>query len=472
MSNYKTKLLQEIKDGFQSNRGKGSIFLLYPIDVYSIIFNFVVAIKNKTPSANVLIATNTFEQRQKVLEPFMKLNEDEQRLYRNQLTVLSKKFINLKYYNKEKYRLVILLGFNTIEDINYIVELEKISTFTFCIMTENLMNTDFTTNVRNILPDIKTTITSNEVRNVLIASPVEEIRCVTYLSDIDNKNYTKYNDYIKDAMTIFGDLNVVNKCRVGDPEKGLSASDVRINLAKENGWSYDIDTTIEFMKNIDAVYNPNAIAERAETIFNILRERRNLVLNNECKIPKILDIVEKEAINNKNKIIIVSKSGEFAHKITEEINKKFGNHTCVDYHDSIPDSYIEDVDGNLITYKTGENKGKPRLFKSRSLSNIYLQYYNNNYSKILSIKDSSDNKLNASSNIVILTSPLAYNIFNLRTRFNNIDFGNNTKVYRIYCKDTIEEIKLFNEPANNLVTIKNEELENINYDSQSGEIIL
>lgn len=470
--NYNEKLIEEIKNGFQKNKGKGSIFLCEPINIYLVIFSFIISIKNKNANSNILVLTNTSEQREKVFDCINTLNEDNRNYYNNGLCILSKKYIkpeNLCHYN---YRLIITVGINDINDINYILNAEKASKFTLSIITENLMNNEFTTKVREVLPDIVTTAANPiEARNSIISSPVEEIRCKIYLTDNELKKYTEYNNYIKDSMSIFGDLDTVNKCRIGDIEHRKSAMDVRLELAKANGWSYDIDCTIDFMKNIDAVYNPNAIAERADNVYNIIRERRNLILNAENKIEKILDIVEKE-INNNNKVIVISKSGEFAHKITESINTKFGNDTCVDYHDCIPDSYVKDKDGKVITYKTGAKKGQPKVFKSKSLSNLYLNYFNLGYSKVLSIKNSSSNDLKTAANTIILTSSLIENIVEIRKRFVNIDFSVNTKVYRLYCDNTIEEMELINEKPNNFIKIKNETIENINYDSESGEITI
>ena len=64
------------------------------------------------------------------------------------------------------------------------------------------------------------------------------------------------------------------------------------------------------------------------------------------------------------------------------------------------------------------------------------------------------------------------NIIELRNRFVNVDFGTNTIVHRIYCKNTIEESELMNEKPNHLITIKDFQKENISFDKNSGEIIL
>ena len=472
MSKYDEKVIEQVKEGFQRNKGKGSIFLYEPINICILIFNFIVSIKNKTPDGSILIITNTFEQRQKVISCFDVLEENNKNYYLNKLTILSKSFANTRYYRPGQFHLAITAGLNDIEDLNKIIDIANASKFTLSIITENKMNREFTTKLREILPDIITNISAVEARKEIVSSPVEEIRCKIYLTDKSFNKYQEYDKYIRDSMAIFGDLDTVNKCRIGDITNRLSAQDIRLKLAQANGWSYNIDTTIEFMKQIDDIYNPNAIAERADTVFNIIRERRNLVLNATEKIDKIIDIVEKEIIENKKNLIIISKSGEFAHSITEKINEHYGDSFCVDYHDCIPDAYVNDENGEPIVYKSGKKKGQRKIFKSQSLSSLYEQYFNSGYSKILSIKNSSSIDLKTATNTVILTSSLTGNMIDVRNRFVNVNFGTNTKVYRIYCADTIEETELINEKPNNLIMVKNEEIENIGYDIESGEVTI
>lgn len=467
MSDFIKKAIDEAKTGFLNNKGKGSIYLVPPVNVYLIAYSLIISIKNKTPTAKILVVVDKFDQRQVLLDCFNSLPKENKDYYFDSLTILSKRFINLKYTSTYKYHFILTIGLNAIEDLDYILTFEKISKFTLSIFTENTMNREFITKVREVLPDIVTNITAIEARKAIVSSPVEERRYGVSLSDEDTATYNKYNNYIKDSMSIFGDLDTVNKCRVGDPAKHLTAMDIRLQLAQANGWSYNIDTTVEFMKQIDDVYNPNAIGDRADIVYNIIRERRNLVLNNKAKIDKILEIVE-----HTDRLIIISKSGEFAHLITEAINERFGYGYCVDYHDAIPESYLKDENDNYICYKTGKRKGEPKVFKSQALSGVYLQYFNSGISKVLSIKNASNTDLKTACNEVILTSTLIDNIIELRNRFVNVNFGTNTIVHRVYCKNTIEETELMNEKPNHLITIKDSQEENISFDKNSGEIIL
>lgn len=471
MTKYDEKVIESIKDGFQKNKGKGSIFLPKAVNIYPLIFSVVVTIKNKTPDCNILIVTNDYKQRENVINSFSIIEDkDKLEFYTDKVTVLTKSFAKVQYYHYNEYYLAISLGLNAIEDIQKIVDIERVSKFTLCILTENLMNTQFTTKVREILPDIITNVSAVEARKAIVFSPVEEIRCPVYLSDKDNTKYQEYTNYIKDSMSIFGDIETVNKCRQGDTKNKISAIDVRLKLAQENGWSYDLDTTVEFMKNIDNLYNPNVILERAEVIYNTIRSRRDLLLNNECKLEEIKNVLENEIDENTN-VIIISKTGEFARKITEYLNSYFGDNYCADYHDCIPDGYITDENGDIIKYKSGKQKGQPKIFKSQAISTLNLQSFNSGHIKVLSIKNSSSIDLKTTCNTIILTSSLIDDIIKIRTRFVNINFGDNTRVYRLYCKNTIEETELLNEQLNPIITVKEKEKE-VSFDETSGEIII
>lgn len=82
-------------------------------------------------------------------------------------------------------------------------------------------------------------------------------------------------------------------------------------------------------------------------------------------------------------------------------------------------------------------------------------------------------KLKIACDAVILTSCLYDNIIDVKTRFINVAFvGVSTKVYRLYTSNTIENEKLNTEKVNPTFTIIDETENNIEYDENSGNIIL
>ena len=185
-----------------------------------------------------------------------------------------------------------------------------------------------------------------------------------------------------------------------------------------------------------------------------------------------LDVIEKICRDNKDKqILIVSKNGTFASEITKYLNNK--GISCGNYHDCIDDAVLVDDNGIPILYKSGANKDKPRVVGAQYQSSANEKRFNNKTINVLSIKCSSNVKLKIACDIVILTSCLYDNIIDVKTRFTNVTFvGIPTKVYRLYTNNTIENEKLNTEKVNPTFTIINETENNIEYDENSGNIIL
>lgn len=112
----------------------------------------------------------------------------------------------------------------------------------------------------------------------------------------------------------FGDLKTIEKCKYGDEVLNISATEFRNNIAKQNGWRHDLDTNIAFYKQIDDIYNPNILEEKARNFYSIAKLRRDLCTDNVDKLSVINDICNA---NKDKKILIVSKRGEFAAQITK-----------------------------------------------------------------------------------------------------------------------------------------------------------
>lgn len=447
-------------DKFVEKKGKASCYALKPVKPENIITVFINAHRQKRNDTKILIVTDTYEQRLKIKDILEKHN-----LIDN-VTILTRKFIN-GYYNYIYY-FTFLLGCDN--DIDVLKHLNHQSKFTLNVLTE--YNPSLNEEINKILPIITTNVTFNELCQDRLKYPVEETHIPITISDEDKEQSDKYDKYISSSMSIFGSFENADKCRIGDAVLNISAGEFRYNLAKENGWSETLDTNIEFNKNIDEIYNPNSLFERANTLYNIIRERSNLLTDNNAKIPAIIDIINK---HKDKKILIVSKRGEFANLIANYINENT-EYLCGEYHDCIPEQYIKDENGEYIAYKSGENKGKRKLFKSKALSTMCLNRFNSSDKSfainLLSIKNSSDIKLKTAIDIVIFTSSVCYSPNDFISRYSNIEFNSNPLIsYMIYCNNTIESNKI-NERllTNNVKLIEFEK--NIQIDEENGAIYL
>ena len=459
----KSKLIDAVINGFQKNRGKASCYCftksIIPELVYSVIYRFI----NKRDKSNIFIVVDSYTTRKAILD-FINNNLDLPDTH--VIKCLSIEYIKQQYIYS--YDLLITIGIN--DNLDIIRKFAKENKFMLAILTKNIMDAQFITSVRAILPCIDTAAFDNGIKTDNIYSPVEEFRYGVELSDDDRELYDKYTDYINTCISIFGDLSNIEKCKKGDSVLGISAADFRNTVATENGWREDLDTSISFMRQIDEIYNPNVLFERACNFYTITRQRRDLISDNEAK----LEIIKNICMEHKNKrILIISKKGEYAAKVTKYL-KANTDLQCGDYHDCLDDCIAIDDNTNLpIVVKSGVNKGKPKIIGSQAQSTLNEARFNAGIIKVLSIKSASNTKLKIACDIVIFTSPLCDNIIDTKARFTNVDFVSNpTTTYKVYCFNTMENVIMNKEKPNSLITIIDKTENNIMYDENLGSIIL
>lgn len=343
----KEKLINQIVDGFQQLKGKASVYCFTPSVIPDIVYKVITLYHTKHPDAKIFIGVDGYNTRQNITKILNANNINKDSGYN--INILSQDYIKTQY--NYSYDFTITVGIN--DELTKIQHLYTNSKFTLCILTKNVMNKTFIDYVRQILPPIATADFTAAINSERIYSPVEETRVGVELSDNDRKLYDKYTDYINLSVSIFGDLSSIEKCKVGDIKNNISASDFRYQLALNNGWNDHLDTSIPFMKQIDDVYNPNTLYDRACNFYNITKQRRDLITDNKSKLDAIVNIIT----NNPDKqILIISKRGEYAKVITKYINE-YTNVKCADYHDCIDDGYITDEYGVPILIKSGSISG-------------------------------------------------------------------------------------------------------------------
>lgn len=463
MQTSKDKAIKTIIDGFQAQKGKMSFYCFDQEFIPEIIYNVIVPFHNKHPEQQLFIVVDCYNTRAAIVSYLKKKQEITSENGFN-IKILSKDYINIRYHYN--YKLIITVGVN--DDFNVIKHLYDESNFTLCILTKNIMNSEFIYNVRNILPAIDIDNTAIDNAKARIYSPVEEHRVGVELSDKDRKAYDKFTDYINVSISILGNLYNIEKCKKGDDKLNISAAEFRTNLAKENGWSENLDTSIPFMKQIDDIYNPNIIYERACTFYSIAKNRRDLVSDNEAKFEAIKNICLEHKDKN---ILIVSKRAEYAAKITEYLQNNLI--ACGDYHDCLEDKVAVDEMGIPIVTKSGVNKGKPKIIGWQAQSSLNEKRFNSGIINVLSIKNASNPKLKIACDVVIFTSPLCDSIIDLKTRFADVIFnGVPTLTYKVYCRGTVENDKMIKDKSNPIIKIIDDTENSVSYDEISGHIVL
>lgn len=458
----KEKLIETIINGFLINKGKASCYCFIINIIPEIVYNIITRFHEKNPGETIIIVVDKYNTRSIILKYLNEHNITADNGYI--IKILSKDFIKKEY--RYSYRLCITI--NT-DELDVLTKLTTECKFVLSILNNYITDNDYNNKIKEILPRIDTAQFDSKIKTDNIYSPVEEMRYGVPLSDEDTIKYNEYTNYINDTIAIFGSLDNIEKCKRGDIKCNISAIDYRTNLAKQNGWSDNLNTNLYFDKKINDIYNPNALFDRAANFYNVARYRQDLVTDNDSKLEVIVNICKE---NKDKKILIVSKRGEFAAKITKRINDTIGN-ICGDYHDCIDNIAILDKYGEPILIKSGNKKGEIKSFGPQAQSTMNESRFNSNSINVLSIKNASNNKLEIACDLMIITSPLCNSVFELKARFSNVKFMNNpTKVYKIYCENTLEHNKINKEKEYPMINVINLTENFTNYNEINGNIIL
>ena len=428
------EIVKQVKDGFQAVKGKGYCFITPPVPSIMIIFDIIISLINRRPDINILIVLNEYRDKNDIIDAFTSTG-------RNEFTK-NLKFLSINYAAKTiltSYDCCILI--DPIDDINTVERIANEVKFVLAIFKKPFINNYYRNRLNTLLKEIPVKIDKERLNNSRIYSPVEEYRHSVSLTDDEIELSKKYDAYIRDTVAIFGDLKMIDYCRSG---------------------------TIEINQQIDAMYNPNALTERVNTVFQITHLRKKLLTDNKAKLPMIKSIIEKEP---DKRYLIVSSTGDFCNTIMKYLIDNGFN--CTGYHNELEDAYLTDANGQIICYKSGEFKGQPKIFKAAALSSNNLLGYNSGYNNILCIKSSCKPDIETDADIIIFTTPLIDNIFAFRQRFQNISIPNPTIIHRIYCTNTNEETTLTKEVASSLVNLHDDiDEKSIMIDEKSGDIIL
>jgi hypothetical protein len=210
---------------------------------------------------------------------------------------------------------------------------------------------------------------------------------------------------------------------------------------------------------IDEVYNPNTLNEYAKNFYEIVRERSNIVTDFEGKLNSIYDICKK---HENEKILIISKRGEFAAKVTIYLNNMFDDVVCGDYHNKVENIILRNRDGSPVLVKSGVNKGKLKEIGYQAQMTLNQRKFNDGEINILSTSNSPDKNLNIDVDIIIITSPLCEDIKSYLYRLTKVNYrGGSIKLYTIFCKSTLEHKQLLEKEVsiNHVIVNKDENID-------------
>lgn len=471
------KTINELLDNaiahWRDKRCVGSCIIPPPLNDKCIILGVLERIYSRSPDAHVLILTATFQERMDVIE-FLTQQENEEnnaefkRLIDNKiLRLLTIDYIERNGSSMTPYVAIVYHCANIGKHLKELLIRAKFK----LVVLNKLMTSSEDMNTLYSLCPLLDDFKQNELDELRTSTPVEERWIgIDIPEDTETaKLLAYYNEYIITSIRIFGSLDNVQQARVGNTVLNISANQICYQIAYDNGWNEHLDMSIDLNVQLDELYNPSNLHERASQTYEIIRNRSQLLSDYEGKLDAILKIVEE---NKDDKILIINKRGEFANKITDYINQLSEEPICGNYHDKIEPIPAVDLDGNPVFFKSGEQKGKRKqmCYQAQKTRNEYL--FNINKLRVLCTNGAPDKDLNIKVDTIIITSPLCEDIKSYMYRLGNVYYPKGKiKLYSIYVKNSIEQSRLQNKPVANNHKIVNK-CENLVVSENNSDFVL
>lgn len=422
---------------WRNAKGKGTFIIPFPFDDKLIITEALKKIYSKDFYCHTIIIVNDFNERYNLIE-YIKNNTDDNIKYfiGDRIEVFTKEYLlnkPVRYYKA-------FILYNVVDISEFIYKSLEISKFNLVVFNK-LPITNIIDKVYKISPLIKH-FTQKEFNDVKLSSPVEDVQIPVYLPEDsdDKKCLDKFTEYITTSINIFGSFDILRQAHSGNIALNISPMQICAQIAKENGWNPKLDMNIEFNREIDKLYNPGQLKDRAINTYDIIRNRNNLLSDYEGKLFKIYEIFRD---NPTEKYLIISKRADFAIRITDFLNEMFGKTICMNYHDKVKNIDAVDALGNPIFYKSGINKGKRKTMGAKSQKTLAVQLFNSDVIRALSTNNAPDKDLNIIIDGIIITSPMCEELQSYLYRLSKVYFRlDRIKLFSLYCGCTTEQTKL------------------------------
>lgn len=436
-----TDKVKQILNRWRNNKGVGTIDIPVQFDGIPIIMCILQRMYTKNEYLKTIIVTNTFADRVKFAESITH-QEDENNnkafkelLDSHRLTIITE---NHEIKKEDVYDFCILYNIG-MRNLQIFPLLDRCK-FKLNIQSRAIFSSAIQKQLYIKCP-MCGTITAQDYRTMRLSTPVEDMHCGVVIPENtdDYKVLNYYNQFIDTSLSIFGSLDIMHQANTGNKTLNVSAMQICNQIATENGWNEHLDMSIEYNRNIDSLYNPSMLRERAGDTYDIIRKRSTLLADNSEKLDTILNIVKD---NIDKKILIINKRAEFATIVSNYINDNIGRTICEPYHDKLEKIAATDDNGNPICFKVGPNAGKQKMLGCRARRVNANQRFNDGKINIISTNNTPDKTLECDVDIVIITSSQCNTIQEYLYRLQNVNFGNKISLYTIYIENSLEEKKL------------------------------
>ena len=422
---------------WRMNKGIGTFIIPAPLDVLRPLLMILPAMYNKSPTMGTDIVVADFVDKDKVKDYLLHKSEPiHSNVYSNFITKGLIKILTVSEATDIFSHLVVI--YNPKECLYcYIGLLDKAK---FKLLLSSTLFTGKLEQLNNLVPRVGS-YNQASVDEIRSSRPVKETLVPLVIDEDSNlkKKLDYYNKEISTAIAIFGDFDTIKMARLGNSNTNSSSMAVCYNIARQNGWNENLDMTIQFNVEIDELYSPNALKERASGIYEIIRSRSLALASSDEKLSYILKIVEDNIDKN---ILIINKHGDFANEVTKYINDNTHYNSCYNYHDKVENIPAIDDNGNEVLIKSGVNKGKPKMLGVKSQKNLAQKLMNKGAIHVLSTNAAPDKDLAVNIDVVVITSPLCDTIETYLYRLSKVQFAKEIQLYTLYYKGSLEEKKL------------------------------
>lgn len=426
---------------WRMNKGIGSFVIPAPLDVLKPLLMILPAMYNKSPTMETNIVVADFVDKDKIKDYLLHKSElVHSNVYRRLITdgfikimTVSEATDRFTYLNP---KLVVI--YNPKDCLYcYVGLLDKAK---FKLILSSIPFIGGLEQLNNLVPRVGS-YNQASIDEIRSSRPVKETLVPLVVDEDSNlkKKLDYYNKEISTAIAIFGDFETIKMARLGNSSTNSSAMAVCYNIARQNGWNENLDMTIQFNVEIDELYSPNALKERASGIYEIIRSRSLALASSDEKLSYILKIVEDNIDKN---ILIINKHGDFANEVTKYINDNTHYNSCYNYHDKVENIPAIDDNGNEVLIKSGVNKGKPKMLGVKSQKNLAQKLMNKGAIHVLSTNAAPDKDLAINIDVIVITSPLCDTVETYLYRLSKVEFAKEIQLYTLYYKGSLEEKKL------------------------------
>lgn len=450
-------------ESWRVNSGVGSMLCPLPLDNRVPLLLILQRIYSRSPTCATVIIVESFKERLNLMDYLTNQedannNEEFKRLFdEKNIRIITRDFLKSGRWNSHAFLGIIYNPENF--DLSLRLWLDGCK-FKLVILNKILDNQEDRLYLNKICP-LLDEFKQNEIDELRTTRPVEEM-WVGVDIPTDSENYKLleyYNKEITTTLNIFGCLDSIKFARVGNSLTNESAMQFCTKIAEENGWTDSLDMSTEYNQMIDEVYNPNSLNDRAKRFYDIVRERSHIMTDFDGKLNKIYEICKE---HEDEKILVISKRGEFAAKITTYLNNMFDDVVCGDYHNKVENVILKNPDGSPVLVKSGVNKGKPKEIGYKAQMTLNQSKFNNGEINILSTSNTPDKSLNINVDVIIITSPLCEDIKSYLYRLTKVNYrGDTIKLYTLFCKSTMEHKQLLEKEmsSNHIIVNKDENID-------------